>query len=154
MKLHHLRPAPGAKKRRIRVGRGESGRRGKTAGRGTKGQKARDRTKIGFEGGQTPLKLRLPKLKGFKNPFRKEFAVVNVGSLDQAFASGAIVDRAALQEAGLVSSKGLPIKILGKGELTKPLQVKVDACSGTAKEKIEAAGGTIEISARSRGLAK
>jgi large subunit ribosomal protein L15 len=143
VKLHHLRPAPGSKKKRIRVGRGESGRRGKTAGRGTKGQKARDNTKVGFEGGQTPLKLRLPKLKGFKNPFRTEYAVVNVGRLEEHFEDGASVGREELEQAGLLSKKKLPIKLLGHGELSKRLHVTVDACSAGARRKVEQAGGTV-----------
>lgn len=144
MRLHHLRPPAGAKKRPIRVGRGESGRRGKTAGRGMKGQKARGATKVGFEGGQTPLKLRLPKLRGFKNPFRKEFAVVNVARLSGTFGSGDTVDVEALRSRGLVTKEKLPVKLLAGGEIDKPLTVRVDACSSKAREKIEAAGGSVE----------
>jgi large subunit ribosomal protein L15 len=144
VRLHHLRPPAGAKKRPIRVGRGESGRRGKTAGRGMKGQKARGQSKVGFEGGQTPLKLRLPKLRGFKNPFRKEFAVVNIGRLSEAFGAGDIVDVEALRSKGLITKKKLPVKLLGDGDIDKPLSVRVDACSSSAREKIEAAGGSVE----------
>lgn len=144
MRLHHLRPPKGAKKRAIRVGRGESGRRGKTAGRGTKGQKARDTTKVGFEGGQTPLKLRLPKRRGFKNPFKKEFAVVNVGRLGEVFEAGETVDVEAIRSKGLVAKKKLPVKILAGGEIGKALVVRVDACSTKARQKIEAAGGSVE----------
>ncbi len=145
MRLHHLKPPAGAKKRRVRAGRGESGRRGKTAGRGTKGEKARGQSKVGFEGGQTPLKLRLPKLRGFKNPFRKEYAVVNVGRLAEAFEAGATVDVEALESKGLVTKKKLPVKVLAEGEIDKALTVRVDACSAKAREKIEAAGGSVEL---------
>ncbi len=144
MRLHHLRPPEGSRKRAIRAGRGESGRRGKTAGRGTKGQKARDQSKVGFEGGQTPLKLRLPKMKGFKNPFRREYAVVNVGRLAEAFEAGAIVDTEALRSKGLVTKKKLPVKLLAEGDIDKALTIRVDACSAKAREKVEAAGGSVE----------
>lgn len=148
MRLHHLRPPAGARKRRIRVGRGESSRRGKTAGRGMKGEKARGQTKAGFEGGQTPLKLRLPKMRGFKNPFKKEFAVVNVGRLSEAFGSGDTVDVETLRSRGLVAKKRLPVKVLAGGEIDKSLTVRVDACSSKAREKIEAAGGSVETPTR------
>ncbi len=144
MRLHHLRPPEGSRKRAIRAGRGESGRRGKTAGRGTKGQKARDQTKVGFEGGQTPLKLRIPKMKGFKNPFKRECAVVNVGRIAEAFEAGAIVDAEALRSKGLVAKKKLPVKLLAEGDIDKALTIRVDACSAKAREKVEAAGGSVE----------
>lgn len=143
MKLHHLRPAEGSKKRKIRVGRGESGRRGKTAGRGTKGLKARSKVRPGFEGGQTPLIRQMPKLKGFRNPNREEFTVVNVGKL-AAFDGGTTVTPDNLREAGLAKKRG-KIKVLGQGDLDVALTVKAHAFSSGAAEKIEAAGGSIEV---------
>jgi len=143
MKLHHLRPAEGSKKRKIRVGRGESGRRGKTAGRGTKGLKARSKVRQGFEGGQTPLQRRIPKLKGFKNPNRVEFTVVNVERLAD-FDAGAIVSPDELREVGLVKKRG-KVKVLGQGDLDVALTVKAHAFSIGAADKIKAAGGTIEL---------
>lgn len=143
MKLHHLKPAEGSKKRKIRVGRGESGRRGKTAGRGTKGLKARSKVRQGFEGGQTPLQRRLPKLKGFKNPNRVEYTVINVERLAD-FDAGSEVTPETIREAGLVNKRGL-IKVLGQGELDVALTVKAHAFSASAAEKIEAAGGSIEV---------
>ena len=143
MKLHHLKPAEGAKKDRKRVGRGRAGVRGKTAGRGTKGYLAKHNPKPGFEGGQMPLQRRLPKLKGFKNPNRVEFAVVNVETLARVF-EGGVVDPAALREHGLVR-KGRPVKVLARGELGKPLTVRAHAFSEAAKAKIEQAGGRAEI---------
>jgi len=143
MKLHHLRPAEGSKKRKIRVGRGEAGRRGKTAGRGTKGLKARSKVRQGFEGGQTPLQRRIPKLKGFKNPNRVEFTVVNVERLSE-FDAGATVAPGDLREAGLVKQRG-KIKVLGQGDLEVALTVKAHAFSIGAVDKIEAAGGSIEL---------
>lgn len=144
LKLHHLAPAPGSKQNKVRVGRGEGGRRGKTAGRGTKGLKARNSLRPGFEGGQTPLSMRLPKLKGFKNPNKQVYAVINVGVLDGAFASGATVDPTVLHERGLVKHKGL-VKVLSEGEITKALTVSVHAVSAAAKAKIEAAGGSVSL---------
>lgn len=144
MKVHHLKPAEGSKKSRIRAGRGESGHRGKTAGRGMKGQKARGKTRVGFEGGQTPLQRRLPKMRGFKNPFRVEFDIVNVGKVDAAFKSGEAVTPESLRDRGLVRKSKRPVKILGQGEVKTSLKVKVDAMSATASEKIRAAGGTAE----------
>ncbi|HYX79778.1 MAG TPA: 50S ribosomal protein L15 [Actinomycetota bacterium] len=141
MKLHHLKPAEGAKKDRVRVGRGRAGRRGKTAGRGTKGYLARHNPKQGFEGGQMPLQRRVPKLKGFKNPNREAFAVVNVETLGKYFE--AEVDPAALAAHGLVH-KGRPVKVLGRGELDRALVVRAHAFSATAREKIERAGGRAE----------
>jgi len=143
MKLHHLKPAEGSKKRKIRVGRGEAGRRGKTAGRGTKGLKARSKVRRGFEGGQMPLQRRLPKLKGFRNPNRVEFTVINVGRLD-VFESGAVVTPADLRDAGLVKHRG-KIKVLGEGDLDHALTVKAHAFSLGAAEKITAAGGSVEV---------
>jgi len=142
MKLHHLRPAKGAKKARTRVGRGRAGTRGKTAGRGMKGTGARGTIRAGFEGGQMPLIRRIPKLKGFKNPNRVEFAPVNVEILAKYFDED--VTPEALYRHGL-AHKGAKIKILARGELDKKLTVKAHAFSKAAKEKIEAAGGTAEV---------
>ena len=139
MKLHHLKPAEGAKKDRKRVGRGRAGAGGKTAGRGTKGWGARHNPKPGFEGGQMPLARRVPKLKGFTNPNRVEYAVVNLETLGKYFDGE--VDPAALYAHGL-AHKGRPVKILARGELEKKLTVRAHAFSATAKEKIEAAGGS------------
>ena len=141
LKVHHLRPAPGAKTAKIRVGRGEAGRRGKTAGRGTKGSGARHNVPENFEGGQMPLHMRLPKLRGFKNPFRVEYQVVNVGRLSQLFPDGGTVGVADLVAAGAVRS-GAPVKILGNGDLSVALQVSAHAFSASAKDKIAAAGGS------------
>ncbi|MEE8456516.1 MAG: 50S ribosomal protein L15 [Acidimicrobiia bacterium] len=143
MKLHHLRPAEGSKKRKIRVGRGEAGRRGKTAGRGTKGLKARSKVRQGFEGGQTPLQRRIPKLKGFRNPNRVEFTVVNVERLAD-FEAGMTVSPDELREAGLVKKRG-KVKVLGQGDLEVALTVKAHAFSIGAADKIKAAGGSIEL---------
>jgi large subunit ribosomal protein L15 len=143
MKLHHLKPAEGAKKDRKRVGRGRAGAGGKTAGRGTKGWGARHNPKLGFEGGQIPLIRRVPKLKGFNNPNRVEFAVVNVDRLAAAFPGGQ-ADPAAMLEAGLVR-KGRPVKVLAGGELSAKLTVRAQAFSEAARRKIEDAGGTAEI---------
>ena len=143
MKLHHLRPAEGSKKRKIRVGRGESGRRGKTAGRGTKGLKARSKVRQGFEGGQTPIQRQMPKLKGFRNPNREEFTVVNVEKLG-AFDKGSTVTPESLREAGLAKKRG-KIKILGQGDIDVALTVHAHAFSAGAAEKIKAAGGSIEV---------
>lgn len=143
MKLHHLKPAAGSKKDRIRVGRGEGGRRGKTAGRGTKGDKARGSTPAWFEGGQMPIYRRLPKLKGFKNINRVEYAVVNVGRLND-FRKGSVVGPDELRSAGLIKKRGL-VKVLGQGELTKELTIRAHAFSVGAIERIQAAGGTAEV---------
>jgi len=143
MKLHHLRPAEGSKKRRIRVGRGEGGRRGKTAGRGTKGLKARSKVRPGFEGGQTPLLKQLPKLKGFRNPNREEFTVVNVDRLD-VFEAGTTVSPVEMREAGFAKKRG-KIKVLGQGDLDVALTVRAHAFSSGAAAKIKAAGGTVEV---------
>ena len=142
LKLHHLAPAPGSKKKKIRVGRGEGGRRGKTAGRGTKGLKARSKLRPGFEGGQTPLAMRLPKLKGFTNPNKEDYAIINVASLNE-FRAGTEVTPEKLREKGLIRHKGR-VKVLAEGDLAKKLTVKAHAFSGAAKKKIEEAGGTVE----------
>lgn len=141
LKLHHLRPAPGAKTAKTRVGRGEASK-GKTAGRGTKGTKARYQVPVGFEGGQVPIHMRLPKLKGFKNPFREEFQVVNLDRIEELFPQGGAIDIAALADNGAVR-KGRPVKILGQGEITVKVQIAANKFSGSAKTKIEAAGGSI-----------
>jgi large subunit ribosomal protein L15 len=141
LKLHHLRPAPGAKKAKTRVGRGE-GSKGKTAGRGTKGTKARYQVPVGFEGGQIPIHMRLPKLKGFTNPFRVEYQVVNVDRIGELFPKGGTVDVDALVAAGAVR-KGRPVKVLGDGDLSVAVQVSAHHFSGSAKSKIEAAGGSV-----------
>jgi len=140
LKLHHLRPAPGAKTAKTRVGRGE-GSKGKTAGRGTKGTKARYQVSAGFEGGQMPLHMRLPKLKGFKNPFRVEFQVVNLDRLSELFPDGGDVNPAALVAKGAVRDNA-PVKVLGGGEASVALNVGAHAFSASAKNKIAAAGGT------------
>ena len=141
IKLHHLRPAPGSKSNKIRVGRGEGGKRGKTAGRGTKGTKARNTVRVGFEGGQMPLHMRLPKLKGFTNPFRVEYQVVNVGDIARLFPEGGAITVDDLVAKGAVRKNQL-VKVLGDGELTVAVQVTVDKFTGSAKEKIAAAGGS------------
>lgn len=141
LKVHHLRPAPGAKSAKIRVGRGTAGRRGKTAGRGTKGSGARHNVPENFEGGQMPLHMRLPKLRGFKNPFREEYQVVNLDRLGQLFPDGGTVGVADLVAAGAVR-RGARVKILGTGNISVALQVTADAFSASAKEKITAAGGS------------
>jgi large subunit ribosomal protein L15 len=143
LKLHHLRPAPGSKTAKTRVGRGE-GSKGKTAGRGTKGTKARYQVPAQFEGGQLPLHMRLPKLKGFKNPFRVEFQIVNVARLGELFPEGGTVSIEDLVAKGAVR-KGEPVKVLGQGDLSVAVQVSANAFSGSAKEKIEAAGGTATL---------
>ena len=143
LKLHHLSPAPGSKKKKIRVGRGEGGRRGKTAGRGTKGLKARSSLRPGFEGGQTPLAMRLPKLRGFKNPNKEEFAIVNLSAFDVCDAGGEITPES-LRERGLIRHKGR-VKVLAEGDLDKVFTVKAHAFSAAAKEKIEFAGGSVEV---------
>jgi large subunit ribosomal protein L15 len=141
LKLHHLRPAPGAKTAKTRVGRGE-GSKGKTAGRGTKGTKARNTVSAGFEGGQIPLHMRLPKLKGFKNPFRDEYQVVNVDKLGALFPEGGTVGIDELVAKGAVR-KGELVKVLGSGEFSVAVQVTANKFSASAKEKIEAAGGSV-----------
>jgi large subunit ribosomal protein L15 len=164
MKLHDLRPAEGSRKERTRVGRGIAAGKGKTAGRGTKGQKARAGGSIPpwFEGGQTPLHVRIPKLRGFKNRFKLQYEVVNVGAIAAAAERGAFeaeaptsskgkskaqitVNQDILRAVGLVRSLDKPLKILGAGELDTPLFVVADAFTGSARSKIEAAGGTVQV---------
>ncbi len=140
LKVHHLRPAEGAKKAKTRVGRGEASK-GKTAGRGMKGTKARYQVKAGFAGGQLPLHMRLPKLRGFKNPFRVEFQVVNLDKISELFPEGGEVTVESLIAKGAVR-KNEPVKVLGSGELTVKVDVKVNAFSSSAAEKIVAAGGS------------
>jgi large subunit ribosomal protein L15 len=141
LKLHHLRPAPGSKKDRTRVGRGE-GSKGKTSGRGTKGTKARYQVRPGFEGGGVRLVMRTPKLRGFKNPFRVEYQVVNLETLVELYPQGGEVTVASLVAKGAVR-KNEKVKVLGQGELSLKLDVKVDKVSESAKAKIVAAGGTV-----------
>lgn len=141
LKVHHLRPAPGAHKARTRVGRGE-GSKGKTAGRGTKGSKARGQVSPAFEGGQMPLHMRVPKLKGFRNPFRTTYQVVNVGRLAALFPQGGEVDSDVLATRGAVR-RGEPVKVLGDGDIDVAITLRVEACSGSAREKIVAAGGSV-----------
>jgi large subunit ribosomal protein L15 len=143
LKLHHLRPAPGAKTAKTRVGRGE-GSKGKTAGRGTKGTKARYQVPSAFEGGQMPIHMRLPKLKGFKNPFKVEFQVVNLDRIETLFPEGGTIGVDDLVAKGAVRD-GHPVKVLGQGDLTVAVQVSANAFSGSAKQKIEAAGGTTTL---------
>ncbi|MGH3384658.1 MAG: 50S ribosomal protein L15 [Nocardioidaceae bacterium] len=140
LKLHHLRPAPGGKTTKNRVGRGE-GSKGKTAGRGTKGTKARGQVPAHFQGGQLPLHMRLPKLKGFTSPFKVEFQVVNLDRLSELFPDGGEVSVEDLAAKGAVRS-GRPVKVLGSGEAAAAFQVSAHAFSASAKDKIEAAGGT------------
>ena len=141
LKIHNLRPAPGAKTAKTRVGRGEASK-GKTAGRGTKGTKARYQVPERFEGGQMPLHMRLPKLKGFKNPFKTEFQVVNLDKLAALYPEGGEVTVADLVAKGAVRKNQI-VKVLGTGEISVALQVTVDAVSGSAREKITAAGGSV-----------
>ena len=142
LKVHHLRPAPGAKTSKTRVGRGE-GSKGKTAGRGTKGTKARYQVKVGFEGGQMPLHMRTPKLRGFKNPFRVEYQVVNLEKLAELYPSGGDVTVGDLVAKGAVR-KNEKVKVLGTGDIAVKLTVAVDKVSGSAEQKIVAAGGTVK----------
>ena len=144
MKLHHLKPAPGSRRNRKRVGRGKAAGQGKTAGRGTKGYKARHQPKLGFEGGQMPLARRIPKRKGFTNPNRVEYQVVNVERLGQVFDAKAQVDPDAMRERGLVRA-GLPVKVLARGDIDRALTVRAHAFSATARQKIEQAGGSAEV---------
>ena len=148
MQLNDLRPADGAKKKRKRIGRGNSSGHGTTAGRGTKGQLSRSGggKGAGFEGGQNPLAMRLPKLPGFKNPNRVEYAPVNLDRLEAKFEAGDVVDGASLEAKGIIKKASTPVKVLGDGELTKALTVKVDKVSASAQKKIEAAGGKVEES--------
>ena len=139
LKVHHLRPAPGSKTKRTRVGRGE-GSKGKTSGRGTKGTKARYQVPANFEGGQMPMHMRLPKLKGFTNPNRVEFQVVNVAQIERLFPQGGDITILDLVRAGAVR-KGEPVKVLGQGDIKVKVNVTANAFSDSAKEKIAAAGG-------------
>jgi large subunit ribosomal protein L15 len=143
LKLHHLRPAPGSKSAKTRVGRGE-GSKGKTAGRGTKGTKARNQVPAAFEGGQMPIHMRLPKLKGFKNPFKVEFQVVNLDRIGELFPEGGEVTIDELVSRGAVR-KGQPVKVLGQGDISVKVAVTANAFSNSAKEKIEAAGGSATL---------
>jgi len=140
LKVHHLRPAPGAKRAKTRVGRGQ-GSKGKTAGRGTKGTRARGNVPARFEGGQMPIHMRLPKLKGFKNPFRTEYQVVNTGRLAELFPEGGSVGPDELVKRGAVRPD-LPVKVLGTGDIAVAVQVSAHAFSDSARDKITAAGGT------------
>jgi large subunit ribosomal protein L15 len=140
LKVHHLRPAPGAHTAKTRVGRGQ-GSKGKTAGRGTKGSAARNNVGENFEGGQMPMHMRVPKLRGFKNPFRTEYQIVNLDKLDALFPEGGSVDVADLVAAGAVRDGHL-VKVLGAGDISVALQVSAHAFSASAKEKIAAAGGS------------
>ena len=141
LKVHHLRPAPGSKKTKTRVGRGEASK-GKTAGRGTKGTKARYQVRIGFEGGQMPLHMRTPKLRGFKNPFRVEYQVVNLDKLAELYPKGGDVTISDLVAKGAVRNNE-KVKVLGDGDIAVKLNVTVDKVSGSAEAKIVAAGGSI-----------
>jgi len=143
LKVHHLRPAPGAKTAKTRVGRGEASK-GKTAGRGTKGTKARYQVPESFEGGQMPMHMRLPKLRGFKNPFRTEYQVVNLDRISALFPQGGDVVVEDLVAKGAVRDGGL-VKVLGDGEITVKVAVTAHKFSATAKDKIEAAGGSVTI---------
>lgn len=146
MKLHELQPAAGSRKGRKRLGRGVGSGWGCTAGRGTKGQNARSGGGVrpGYEGGQMPIHRRLPK-RGFNNIFKKRLCVVNVGDLARKFESGATVDEAALVQSGLVKGRRDGVKLLGAGEIDRPLTVRIDAVSQSARDKIEAAGGSVEV---------
>ena len=141
LKVHHLRPVPGANTAKTRVGRGE-GSKGKTSGRGTKGTKARYQVKVGFEGGQMPLHMRTPKLRGFKNPFRVEYQVVNLEKLAELYPKGGDVTVADLVAKGAVR-KNEKVKVLGNGDITVTLNIKVDKVSSSAEQKIVAAGGSV-----------
>jgi large subunit ribosomal protein L15 len=144
VKLHHLRPAPGSTRDRVRKGRGDASGKGKTAGRGTKGSRARQPIRIGFEGGQMPLQRRVPKLRGFTNPNKVHWSVVNLDRLQAAFPRGGGIDPDGLVAAGL-ARKGTPVKILGHGDVSVALEVRAHAFSATAASKITAAGGTVEV---------
>ena len=141
LKVHHLRPAPGARTAKTRKGRGEASK-GKTAGRGTKGTRARNTVSAAFEGGQMPLHMRLPKLKGFKNPNKVEFQVVNVATLAKLFPSGGSVSVSDLVSKGAVRA-GKPVKVLGQGDISVAVTVTADKFSSAARDKIEAAGGSV-----------
>ncbi len=143
LQLHDLKPAPGSKKKAIRVGRGPGGKGGKTAGRGTKGLKARNTLRPGFEGGQTPMSMRIPKLKGFRNPNKETFAIINIESLNR-FPAGTLVNPDELRKRGFVKHRGR-VKVLAEGEIDRALTVQAHAFSASARTKIEAAGGTAEV---------
>jgi len=142
MKVHDLKPADGATRAKRRLGRGIGGKGGKTAGRGTKGQGARNRVRPGFEGGQMPLARRVPKLKGFKNPFRIDYAVINLDTIQEF--DGSEITPDTLRNKGLVRKQGM-VKVLGRGELSRAVQVKAHAFSKSAEAAITAAGGTVEV---------
>jgi large subunit ribosomal protein L15 len=142
LKVHHLRPAPGSHAPKVRVGRGEGGKRGKTAGRGTKGTKARYQVPTAFEGGQMPLHMRLPKLKGFTNPFRTEYQVVNLDKVAELFPQGGSIGVDELVAAGAVRKNSL-VKVLGDGDISVAVQITAHKFSGTARDKITAAGGSV-----------
>lgn len=145
MFLHELKPNPGATHRRKRIGRGIGSGHGKTAGRGTKGQKARDQVPLTFEGGQTPLHRRLPRLKGFKNPTHKEYTIINVALLEERFEAGEVVTPELLLERRIIKKiEKDGLKVLGEGELTKSLTVRAHKFSKSAEQKIVAAGGSVE----------
>lgn len=148
MKVHDLAPAPGSTRRRRRVGRGIGGKGGKTAGRGMKGQRARDTVRPGFEGGQLPLTQRVPKLKGFTNPFRVEYTVVNLDTLEAA--GDEVVTPESLRARGLVHKRGL-VKVLGRGQLSRKVRVEAHAFSAAAERAITAAGGTVTVVPRQGG---
>jgi large subunit ribosomal protein L15 len=141
LKVHHLRPAPGSHQPKIRVGRGEGGKRGKTAGRGTKGTKARYQVPTAFEGGQMPLHMRIPKLKGFTNPFRTEYQVVNLDKIAELFPAGGAIGVDELVAAGAVRKNSL-VKVLGTGDVSVAVQISAHKFSSTARDKIAAAGGS------------
>jgi large subunit ribosomal protein L15 len=141
MKIHDLKPAEGAHRSRKRVGRGIGGKGGKTAGRGTKGQRARSKVRVGFEGGQLPLAIRVPKLRGFNNPFRVEYQAINLDTIAESGLDE--VTPETLLSKGLVS-KGALVKVLGRGEIDRAVTVRVHACSASAEAAITAAGGSIE----------
>ncbi|HKE99127.1 MAG TPA: 50S ribosomal protein L15 [Actinomycetes bacterium] len=144
MKLHHLKPAPGSTRSRLRKGRGEASGKGKTAGRGTKGSRARSTMRQGFEGGQMPLQRRVPKLKGFTPRNRVEWSVVNVDRLAEAMPDGGEIDPDGFVARGL-ARKHTPVKVLGRGEISVALRVKAHAFSAAAAEKLAAAGGSVEV---------
>ena len=143
LKLHHLRPAPGAKTAKPRVGRGEAGK-GKSAGQGTKGSKARGAIGPGFEGGQLPIHMRLPKLNGFKSPFRVDYQVVNLDRIASLYPEGGEVTVESLAERGAVRA-GEPVKVLGSGDIAVAVDVRAHAVSASARDKIQAAGGSVTL---------
>lgn len=150
MRLHHLKPGPGARRPRNRVGRGRAAGQGKTAGRGTKGYLARNSKKVGYEGGQMPLTRRVPKEPGFTNRNRRQWAVVNVEWLGRRFEKGATVTPEAMAQAGLVRRR-LPVKVLGQGQLDRALTVQAQGFTRSARQKIEEAGGTAEVVGETKG---